>query len=81
MQAFLEIPLDDLSPEAVDGIIQEFIGREGTDYGHQDWTYDQKASQVLKQLKSRHAIILFNRKDQTINIVSRDEYSKIHTTR
>jgi uncharacterized protein YheU (UPF0270 family) len=27
------IPVDRLSPEALQGVIEEFVSREGTDYG------------------------------------------------
>ena len=49
-----------LSEEALLGIIEEYITREGTDYGLQDFSLEQKVSQVKQQLSSGRAVILFD---------------------
>ncbi|WP_210395704.1 YheU family protein [Motiliproteus sediminis] len=56
----MEIPWRELSPEALDGLIEEFVTREGTDYGHQDYSLDDKVAQVRRQLECGEAVILFD---------------------
>jgi hypothetical protein len=39
-----------LSPEALRGVIEAFVTREGTDYGAQEVPLDTKVCQVRQQL-------------------------------
>lgn len=65
----IEVPPDKLSEEALIGVIDEFITREGTDYGHQETSVDAKRAQVRAQLKEGDALLLFDPKTETINII------------
>ncbi len=40
------IPTESLSPEALRGIVEAFVLREGTDYGHRDFSLDEKCEAV-----------------------------------
>lgn len=40
----MKIPYSELSPEVVRSIIDEFVTREGTDYG-EEYSLDEKAAQ------------------------------------
>ena len=44
------IPHQMLSPEALQGVIEAFVTREGTDYGAQDVSLATKVWQVRQQL-------------------------------
>ena len=68
----LVIPFKELSPEALKGVIQEFVTREGTDYGEAEISLEIKAQQVLNQLHDEKAVIVFDQKTETCNIVSID---------
>lgn len=63
------IPIDRLSPEALSGIVEEFITREGTDYGHEDWSFDSKDEAIRRQLQRGEAVIVFDPETETANIV------------
>lgn len=67
------IPYKQLSEEALQGIIEEFVSREGTDYGHEDISFDRKCTQVLQQLKSGDVVIVYNASEETVNITPRDQ--------
>jgi uncharacterized protein YheU (UPF0270 family) len=71
----LIIPFNELSPEALQGVIQEFVTRDGTDYGESEIPLNTKALQVLNQLHSGKAVIVFDPKTETCNIVSKDALS------
>ena len=45
------IPWDKLSAPALEGIIEEFVLREGTEYGASEFSLDQKKSNVKRQLE------------------------------
>ena len=62
------IPIDKLSPEALLGIIEEFITRSGTDYGEIEAAPDTKFRQVKSKLETGGAILLFDDETETTNI-------------
>ena len=43
------IPVDKLSAEALDGVIKEFISRDGTDYGEFEAAMETKVRQVKQK--------------------------------
>jgi len=65
----VKIPYTELSQEALLGVIDAFILREGTDYGHEEITIDQKRSRVLSMLQSGEAEIVFYQESDHIDIV------------
>ena len=69
----LKIPYDQLNPETLNGVIEEFVTRDGTDYGEIEVSLDTKISQVLGQLKSGKAVIVFDQGTETCNILKSDD--------
>jgi uncharacterized protein YheU (UPF0270 family) len=69
----LKIPYDQLNPETLHGVIEEFVTRDGTDYGEIEVSLDTKISQVLGQLKSGKAVIVFDQRTETCNILKSDD--------
>jgi len=65
----LKIPYDQLSSEALHGVLEEFVTRDGTDYGEIEVPLETKISQVLGQLKSGKAVIIFDQDSETCNIL------------
>ena len=68
----LKVPYDQLSPEALNGVIEEFVSRDGTDYGEVEISLETKISQVFSQLKSGKAVIVFEQKSETCTILKSD---------
>ncbi len=68
----LKIPYTQLSPEALHGLIEEFVTRDGTDYGEVEIPLETKVAQVLSQLRSAHAVIVFDPKTETCTILRSD---------
>jgi hypothetical protein len=64
----LVIPMDALSSEALAGVIEAFILREGTDYGLHETPFSDKVGQVRRQLESGDAQILFDPESETVHI-------------
>jgi len=63
------IPYKQLSTQALEGVIEEFVTRDGTDYGEVEISLKRKISQVLAQLKSGKAVIVFDHKTQSCTIL------------
>ncbi len=70
---FLQIPVEALSPQARNGLIEEFVTRDGTDYGAEEHTLDEKKSAVRRQLQLGEVVIVFDPETQTSNIILKDE--------
>ena len=68
----IKIPASELSAEALLGVIDAFILREGTDYGHQDITLEEKRKRVRNMLHQGRAEICFYPKNEHIDIVLAD---------
>jgi uncharacterized protein YheU (UPF0270 family) len=68
----IKVPASELSDEALLGVIDAFILREGTDYGHQDFTLEQKRSRVRGMLNQGSAEIYFYPENEHIDIVLAD---------
>jgi len=66
------IPVDRLSPEALRGVIEEFISREGTDYGQREISREVKFAQVKEKLENGSAVLIFDDESETTNIFPAD---------
>lgn len=64
----VELAPDDLSPEALRGLVEEFVTRDGTDYGAVERGVEEKIAQVLAQLRSGEARLVFDPETETANI-------------
>ncbi len=73
-ERILSISCDWLSPEVLQAVIEEYVTRDGTDYGAVEAPLEQKIRHVHDQLKSGKALLLFDTIDQTCNIVSKDSF-------
>ncbi len=71
------VPPTALSPEALQGVIEAFIAREGTDYGELEWSLAEKVAQVRAQLQSRAAVIVFDTVTESCSIVPRGELAAL----
>lgn len=67
----IEIPIDQLSPEALLGVIDDYVLREGTEYGAAEVTLEQKREQLLSQLRSGKALVVFDASTETCTLVLR----------
>lgn len=56
----MEIPYTQLSDPVLDAVIEEFITREGTDYGHQETSLAKKVEQVRRQLAKGDVFLSFD---------------------
>lgn len=68
----IKIPATELTNDALLGVIDAFILREGTDYGHQEFTLDEKRDRVKAMLQSGAAEIRFYPENEHIDIVLTD---------
>ena len=72
MSEGIEIPWTSLSPAALRGMAEAFVLQEGTDYGHSEYSLDEKVASVRAQLSSGKAYISFDPDTETAVIMARE---------
>ena len=72
MDDFIEIPPDQLSDQLLQAVIEEFITREGTDYGMQEYSLGQKVLQIKRQLDNGRAIIVYDPISESCTLMVKD---------
>lgn len=65
----IEIPYTELSTEALRGVVEYFVLREGTDYGAREYSLSGKVEHVLAQLRDGSARIVFDPVTESVDIV------------
>jgi uncharacterized protein YheU (UPF0270 family) len=69
----VEVPYSELAPDTLRSLAEEFVTRDGTDYGAVEKTLDEKVERLMRQLVSGDARIFFDAESETINIVASRE--------
>jgi uncharacterized protein YheU (UPF0270 family) len=70
---FTQIPSETISREALLGLIEEFVSRDGTDYGLEERTLEKKRDAVASQLKRGDVAIVFDTETETCNIILKEQ--------
>jgi uncharacterized protein YheU (UPF0270 family) len=67
----VEVPWTEISPDALQGLVESFVLREGTDYGEQEFSHEQKVAQVIAQLERGEARILYDPATESVTLLPR----------
>ena len=73
----LEIPWRELSEDALQGVIEEFVTREGTEYGALDVDLATKVAQVRRQLERGEVRLFFDSESSSCHLLHRDEANRL----
>jgi len=74
------IPYEKISTDALQGLIEEFITRDGTDYGEIEFSLDQKVVQVKRQLARGDIVIVFDPASESVSILTKHDANLITPT-
>ncbi len=66
----LVIPHQQLSPDALRGLVEAFVLREGTEYGDHDVPLESKVAQVMRQLERGEARVIFDPESELVDLVT-----------
>jgi uncharacterized protein len=67
------IPVNKLSPESLQRVIEEFISRNGTDYGEIESPLETNFRQVKYKLEKGSAVLIYDDGTKTTNILLADD--------
>ncbi|MFT6387828.1 MAG: hypothetical protein ACJAUP_001200 [Cellvibrionaceae bacterium] len=68
------IPPDELNKETLQGLMEEFITREGTDYGDKELDLETKVGILKQQLNSGKVVIIFDPATESVNVMTAVDY-------
>ena len=72
------VPYERLSKEALSGLIEEFILREGTDYGKHEYSLEEKKEQIFRQLQAGYIQVVFNPSTETTSLLHKEQIKKMN---
>ncbi|CBJ83199.1 MULTISPECIES: YheU family protein [Xenorhabdus] len=68
------IPWQQLAPETLLDLIESFVLREGTDYGEDEKTLEQKVQDVKRQLERGEVLLVWSELHETVNIMPKEMF-------
>jgi uncharacterized protein YheU (UPF0270 family) len=70
------IPVEQINTDALNNLIEAFITREGTDYGANEVSLEEKVRQIKKQLRMGDIVVVFDAASESANIMSKLQYEE-----
>jgi uncharacterized protein YheU (UPF0270 family) len=67
----MEIPWQQLAADTLTNILESFVLREGTDYGEEEKSLEEKVADVRAQLARNEVILVYSELHETLTIVPR----------
>jgi len=72
----IEIPSERLSRDILGAVIEEYILREGTDYGVQEASLESKIKQVHRQIIQGDVLISFDPVTENCTLLTRNQFNR-----
>ena len=69
------IPYTEIDPNTLESLIKEFVLREGTDYGAEEYSLGAKVTQVLSQIKSGKLVITYSELHESVDIMPANQFN------
>jgi len=66
----VDIPYQQLDPQTLCRLIQEFVSRDGADWGDAGGSLEEKVAQVMQQLRDKQVKLVYDLATQTANLVA-----------
>lgn len=74
----LIIPYQQLSADALQGLLEEVASRDGTDYGAVELSLEVKIAQIMRGLQSGNVLISFDHETESCQVISKEQYQQFH---
>jgi uncharacterized protein YheU (UPF0270 family) len=68
------IPHADIATDTLNALIEEFVTRDGTDYGDIETSTATKVQQVMNQLERKEVFIVYSEEYETCTIKSKGTF-------
>ena len=67
------VPWKELPQDTLTNLIEEFVTRDGTDYGDQEIPTSTKVEQVRNQLKKQEAFVVFDEVTESVSVMGKEQ--------
>lgn len=68
------IPWQELDQDTLRNIVESVVLREGTDYGFEELSLEQKVQQLLTLIRNGTAVIVWSELHETIDIKNKNDF-------
>lgn len=72
----IEIKPEFLTADVLNSVVQEFVLREGTNYGLVEHSSETKVQQVIQQIKKGDVKIVFDPQSESVTLMTSTEFKK-----
>lgn len=63
------VPHTAIAADALQGLVEAFVLREGTEYGERDYSLEQKVAHVMRQLERGEAFVVWDPNTESVDIL------------
>ena len=77
MTEFVEVPLKSLQDHLLQGLLEEYASRDGTDYGETEVPLAAKVQQLRSLLERRELIILYDTESEHWDLLPLDRAKEL----
>ncbi len=74
MNDWVEVPWESLESGTLQNLLEEFVTRDGTDYGEHESSLQSRVRQVAQGLKEGRYLIVFSQSQALANIVECEQW-------
>jgi uncharacterized protein YheU (UPF0270 family) len=72
MAQFIEVPISALAEPTLLALLEEFASRDGTDYGLNELSLDEKVGRLREQLNASRIMLMYDSDSEQWDLVERD---------
>ena len=73
----IEIPPQRLPAQVLDALLEDFVLREGTDYGEREVAMAEQVARARRQLAAGEVVIVWDEQLETCNLLTREELARV----
>ncbi|MBB1485694.1 YheU family protein [Oceanospirillum sediminis] len=70
----IEVPYRDISPDALQGLLEDFVTRQGYDTAETELSLEDLAAQVRQQLITGQLTIVYDGVTESVTVLTKQEY-------
>jgi len=70
----IEVPYQDISPDALQGLLEDFVTRQGYDTAETELSLEDLANQVRQQLVLGQLSIVYDAVTESVTVLTKKEY-------
>jgi uncharacterized protein YheU (UPF0270 family) len=73
MPEYIQVPQNRLADDVLQQLLEEYVTRDGTDYGLHERTTEQKVLSVQSRMKAGEIVLLYELESESWDLLPKDE--------